>query len=96
MDFSKTDSVLIPADKIEEKDMTVIITYQGKRTIIHHATVLPDSKTNNVVYAKIRETKLGTIVEPIYSDRQEVIQEVFLLKAINPETLTFTVSLLKK
>ena len=68
MDFSKTDSVLIPADKIEEKDMTVIITYQGKRTIINHAAVISDSQPNKVAYAKIRETKLGTIVEPIYFD----------------------------
>ena len=72
MDLEHTNAVMIPAERIEEKDMTVIVTYQGKRTVINHAAVLKNSTPpENTAYAKITKTKLGTIVEPIGSERAD-------------------------
>ncbi|WP_124098858.1 hypothetical protein [Ruminococcus sp. Marseille-P6503] len=72
MDLGQTNAVMIPAERIEEKDMTVIVTYQGKRTVINHAAVLKNStQPENTAYAKITKTKLGTIVEPIGSERAD-------------------------
>ena len=69
MNIEKMEAVIIPAEKIEENDTTVVITYQGKRTIINHAAILNDSaQSGTLVYAKIMETKLGTVVDPICSE----------------------------
>lgn len=43
MNIEKMEAVIIPAEKIEENDTTVVIIYQGKRTIINHAAILNDS-----------------------------------------------------
>lgn len=73
MVLGQKNAVMIPADRIEEKDMTVIVTYQGKRIIINHAAILKNSTpSENVTYAKITKTKLGTIVEPIGSEEDDV------------------------
>ena len=71
MKISNHDVIIIPAEKIEETETAVVITYQGKRTIINNAAVMSDSfKSGNIVFAKICNTRLGVITLPIYSDEK--------------------------
>lgn len=71
MKISNNDVIIIPAEKIEETETAVVITYQGKRTIINNAAVMSDSfKSGNIVFAKICNTRLGVIALPIYSDEK--------------------------
>lgn len=67
------DSAIIPASRIEETDTSVVVTYMGKRTIINNA-VLINVQTDKkyIKFAKLTNTKLGIIVEPIYSEKQEM------------------------
>ena len=71
MKISNNDVIIIPAEKIEETETAVVITYQGKRTIINNAAVMSDSfKSGNIVFAKICNTRLSVIALPIYSDEK--------------------------
>lgn len=73
MNISNGDIAIIPAEKIEENEKTVIITYMGKRTIINNATIINIlSGKGNVAFARLTNTKLGIIVEPIYSEQQDL------------------------
>lgn len=73
MRMENGDSAIIPASRIEETDTSVIVTYMGKRTIINNA-VLINVQTDKkyIKFAKLTNTKLGIIVEPIYSEKQEM------------------------
>lgn len=73
MHMENGDSAIIPASRIEETDTSVIVTYMGKRTIINNA-VLINVQTDKkyIKFAKLTNTKLGIIVEPIYSEKQEM------------------------
>ncbi len=71
MKISNNDVIIIPAEDIEETETAVVIKYQGKRTIINNAAVMPDSlKSGNIAFAKICSTRLGVIAMPIYSDEK--------------------------
>ncbi len=73
MNISNGDIAIIPAEKIEENEKTVIITYMGKQTIVNNATTINIlSDKGNVTFARLANTKLGIIVEPIYSKQQDV------------------------
>lgn len=71
MRMENGDSAIIPASRIEDTDTSVIVTYMGKRTIINNA-VLINVQTDKkyIKFAKLTNTKLGIIVEPIYSKKQ--------------------------
>ena len=73
MRMENGDSAIIPASRIEETDTSVIVTYMGKRTIINNA-VLINVQTDKkyIKFAKLTNTKLGIIVESIYSEKQEM------------------------
>lgn len=73
MHMENGDSAIIPASRIEETDTSVIVTYMGKRTIINNA-VLINVQTDKkyIKFAKLTNTKLGIVVEPIYSEKQEM------------------------
>lgn len=73
MRMENGDSAIIPASRIEDTDTSVIVTYMGKRTIINNA-VLINVQTDKkyIKFAKLTNTKLGIIVEPIYSKKQEM------------------------
>lgn len=73
MRMENGDSAIIPASRIEETDTSVIVTYMGKRTIINNA-VLINVQTDKkyIKFAKLTNTKLGIVVEPIYSEKQEM------------------------
>lgn len=73
MRMENGDSAIIPASRIEETDTSVVVTYMGKRTIINNA-VLINVQTDKkyIKFAKLTNTKLGIIVEPIYSEKQEM------------------------
>ena len=73
MRMENGDSAIIPASRIEDTDTSVIFTYMGKRTIINNA-VLINVQTDKkyIKFAKLTNTKLGIIVEPIYSKKQEM------------------------
>lgn len=66
MRMENGDSAIIPASRIEDTDTSVIVTYMGKRTIINNA-VLINVQTDKkyIKFAKLTNTKLGIIVEPI-------------------------------
>ena len=73
MRMENGDSAIIPASRIEDTDTSVIVTYMGKRTIINNA-VLINVQTDKkyIKFAKLTNTKLGIIVEPICSKKQEM------------------------
>ena len=73
MRMENGDSAIIPASRIEETDTSVVVTYMGKRTIINNA-VLINVQTDKkyIKFAKLTNTKLGIVVEPIYSEKQEM------------------------
>lgn len=73
MRMENGDSAIIPASRIEDTDTSVIVTYMGKRTIINNA-VLINVQTDKkyIKFAKLTNTKLGIIVEPIYLKKQEM------------------------
>lgn len=73
MYIANGDIAIIPAEKIEETETAVIVTYIGKRTIINNAAVLNIlSKDEHITFAKLSNTKLGVIVEPIYSEQKDL------------------------
>lgn len=73
MRMKNGDSAIIPASRIEETDTSVVVTYMGKRTIINNAVLINvQTEKKYIKFAKLTNTKLGIIVEPIYSEKQEM------------------------